>query len=64
MIFGYLDPITSSAIMQVILGALAVVGLGWQYIRRGTRSLWSTLRSGDRQENNPQGESNEVETTV
>ena len=64
MIFGYLDPITSSAIMQVILGALAVVGLGWQYIRRGTRSLWSTLRSGDRQENNPPGESNEVETTV
>ena len=35
MIFGYLDPVTGSAIMQVLLGALAVVGLGWQYVRKG-----------------------------
>jgi hypothetical protein len=44
MIFGYLDPVTGSAIVQALLGALAVVGLGWQYMRRGARSLWSTLR--------------------
>jgi len=40
MILGYLDPVTGSAIIQVLLGALAVVGLGWQYVRRGFNTLF------------------------
>ena len=44
MIFAYLDPVTGSAIMQVLLGALAVVGLGWQYIRRGFNTLFNRTR--------------------
>jgi hypothetical protein len=40
MIFGYLDPVTGSAIIQVLLGALAVVGLGWQYVRKGFNTLF------------------------
>lgn len=40
MIFGYLDPVTGSAIMQVLLGALAVAGLGWQYVRKGFNTLF------------------------
>ena len=41
MIFGYLDPVTGSAIMQVLLGALAVVGLGWQYVRKGFLTMFN-----------------------
>lgn len=41
MLFAYLDPVTGSAILQVLLGALAVVGLGWQYIRRGFNNLFN-----------------------
>lgn len=40
MIFGYLDPVTGSAIMQVLLGVLAVIGLGWQYVRKGFNTLF------------------------
>jgi len=40
MIFGYLDPVTGSAIMQVLLGALAVAGLGWQYVRKGFNTFF------------------------
>jgi hypothetical protein len=40
MIFGYLDPVTGSAIMQVLLGVLAVAGLGWQYVRKGFNTLF------------------------
>jgi hypothetical protein len=39
MIFGYLDPVTGSAIVQVLLGALAVAGLGWQYVRKAFNTL-------------------------
>lgn len=39
MIFGYLDPVTGSAIIQVLLGALAVAGLGWQYVRKAFNTL-------------------------
>lgn len=44
MIFGYLDPVTGSALLQVGLGALAAFGLGWQYIRKGFRTLTAKLR--------------------
>jgi hypothetical protein len=40
MTFGYLDPVTGSAIMQVLLGALAVAGLGWQYVRKAFNTLF------------------------
>lgn len=40
MIFGYLDPVTGSAILQVLLGALAVLGLGWQYVRQAFRTIF------------------------
>jgi hypothetical protein len=40
MIFGYLDPVTGSAIVQVLLGALAVAGLGWQYVRKAFNTLF------------------------
>lgn len=45
MLFGYLDPITGSALLQVLLGALAAAGLGWQYIRKGTRTFWGRFRN-------------------
>jgi len=38
-ILGYLDPVTGSALLQVLLAAAAAVGLGYQYIRRGFRSM-------------------------
>lgn len=41
--FAYLDPVTGSAIVQVLLGALAVIGLGWQYVRRAFRMAWSRI---------------------
>jgi len=44
MIFGYLDPVTGSALVQVALGALAAIGLGWQYIRKGIRDLSARFR--------------------
>jgi hypothetical protein len=44
MIFGYLDPVTGSALVQVALGALAAIGLGWQYIRKGIRDLAARFR--------------------
>jgi hypothetical protein len=44
MIFGYLDPVTGSALVQVALGALAALGLGWQYVRKGTRDVMTRFR--------------------
>ena len=44
MIFGYLDPVTGSALVQVALGALAALGLGWQYVRKGSRDLLARFR--------------------
>jgi hypothetical protein len=49
MIFAYLDPVTGSAIMQVLLGALAVAGLGWQYVRKGFNTLFRRPASTDSQ---------------
>ena len=43
-VFAYLDPVTGSALMQVALGALAAIGLGWQYIRRGFRAMMARFR--------------------
>lgn len=47
MIFAYLDPVTGSAIVQVLLGALAVVGLGWQYVRKGTSDFLARFKRSD-----------------
>lgn len=44
-LFAYLDPVTGSALVQVLLGAAAAIGLGWQYIRRWSRKAVSYLRS-------------------
>jgi hypothetical protein len=30
--------------MQVVLGAMAVAGLGYQYIRKGAKTLFSRFR--------------------
>lgn len=45
MIFAYLDPVTGSALIQAALGAMAAVGLGWQYVRKGYRTIWGKLHS-------------------
>lgn len=44
MIFGYLDPVTGSALLQVGLGVLAAAGLGWQYVRKFTRTVLARFR--------------------
>lgn len=44
MIFGYLDPVTGSALLQVALAGLAALGLGWQYVLKGFRTLTAKLR--------------------
>lgn len=44
MVFGYLDPVTGSALLQAGLAALAAVGLGWQYVRKGSRAVWAKVR--------------------
>lgn len=44
-ILAYLDPITGGALMQVVLGGLAAVGLGYHYLRRRANSLISRFRS-------------------
>jgi len=44
-ILAYLDPVTGSALLQILLGAAAVVGLGWQYLRRWSRNLMSHIKS-------------------
>ncbi len=38
-VFAYLDPVTGGALLQVLLAAAAVVGLGYQYIRRFFKSV-------------------------
>lgn len=53
MIFGYLDPVTGSAILQVLLGALAVLGLGWQYVRKAFNTVFRRELPRD---NEPEGE--------
>jgi len=47
MILGYLDPVTGSALLQVALGALAAIGLGWQYVRKAFRTLVARFRGED-----------------
>lgn len=44
MTFAYLDPVTGSALLQVGLGVLAAAGLGWQYVRKFTRTLVARFR--------------------
>lgn len=44
MIFGYLDPVTGSALLQVGLAALAAIGLGWQYVRKAFRDVIARFR--------------------
>ncbi|GEM_PF-4011050 len=44
LVLAYLDPVTGSALVQVLLGAAAVIGLGYQYIRKGLQSVWAKLR--------------------
>jgi hypothetical protein len=46
-ILAYLDPVTGSALLQILLGAAAAVGLGWQYLRRWFRSLMSHVKGGE-----------------
>lgn len=47
MIFGYLDPATGSVLMQILVGGLAAVGLGWRYITKATRTMFSKSRPVD-----------------
>jgi hypothetical protein len=47
-IFAYLDPVTGSALIQMLLGALAVAGLGWQYLRKGAFGLLNRFRKVDK----------------
>jgi hypothetical protein len=47
VLFAYLDPVTGSALVQVGLAAMAAVGLGYQYFRKGLQSTWSRLRGND-----------------
>jgi hypothetical protein len=44
-IFAYLDPVSGSALLQILLGVAAAVGLGWPYLRRWFRSLTGHIRS-------------------
>jgi hypothetical protein len=44
LVLAYLDPVTGSALVQVLLGAAAVIGLGYQYIRKGLQTVWSKVR--------------------
>ena len=46
-VFAYLDPVTGSALIQMFLGALAVAGLGWQYVRKGAFSFLDRFRKTD-----------------
>ena len=46
-ILAYLDPVTGSAIVQMLLGALAAAGLGWQYLRKGTNDFMARFRKED-----------------
>jgi hypothetical protein len=52
MIFGYLDPVTGSALVQVALGALAAIGLGWQYVRKAGNGFISAIRGGEHRDRN------------
>jgi hypothetical protein len=56
MIFGYLDPVTGSALLQVGLAALAAVGLGWQYVRKFAKTLGARLQGESAIEPAPAGE--------
>jgi hypothetical protein len=41
---AYLDPVTGSALVQMVLAGMAVVGLGYQYFRKGLTTTWSRIR--------------------
>jgi len=41
--FAYLDPVTGSALFQILLAVAAAAGLGYQYIRRGFSVLKERL---------------------
>jgi hypothetical protein len=43
-VFAYLDPVTGGALLQVFLGGLAALTLGYQYVRKGLAKLTSRLR--------------------
>jgi len=66
MIFGYLDPVTGSALLQVGLAALAAIGLGWQYVRKAARTMMTAIRGDDRlnQSDDTAAELTEVETST
>jgi hypothetical protein len=53
-VFAYLDPVTGSALLQMLLGAAAVVGLGYQYIRKAVNTVLARIRGTEAQ---PQPES-------
>ena len=48
-VFAYLDPVTGSALFQILLGAAAVVGLGYQYVRRAINTVWAKIRGAETQ---------------
>lgn len=65
MIFAYLDPVTGSALLQVGLGVLAAAGLGWQYVRKATRTVVARFRGESASSaNDLTSELAEAETTV
>jgi len=43
-VFAYLDPMTGSTLMQILLGALAAVSVGYQVLRRRAGDLWIRFR--------------------
>jgi hypothetical protein len=49
LVLAYLDPVTGSALLQVLLGAAAVVGLGYQYIRKAFNTMWAKVRGTESQ---------------
>jgi hypothetical protein len=48
-VLAYLDPVTGSALFQVLLGAAAVIGLGYQYIRKAVTTTWAKIRGAETQ---------------
>ncbi len=49
LVFAYLDPVTGSALFQILLGAAAVAGLGYQYIRKAVNTAWAKIRGTEAQ---------------
>lgn len=43
-VIAYLDPMTGSTLMQILLGALAAISVGYQVLRRRAGDLWLRFR--------------------